>query len=172
MNAIFVVLIATIMRFTYLKGDRHQEALPNKKGVIKMTWVGKRASFMFFFTTVFLLPLLMLLFIFVEFKFSERINKNFKFLESQLGKGIYLLMLSAIFMEKKNSVEVVLCISMAPIYTFDILYGICEIFSNRKTQNAEKDNAVPKLDLSKIKQDKNLPPLLDDQAPMIISLNS
>lgn len=148
MNAIFAITIATIMRFTYLKGTRKQQAVTKSDGQIELEWVGKRASFMFFVITFLILPPLITLFVVVEFKFSDWACKQFKFLECQLGKGVYLLLMMAIFLEKHNAVEVVLAISISPIIACDISVGIYEIVENirpKETKLSEIESKKTKL---------------------------
>jgi hypothetical protein len=87
---------------------------------------------MFFVITFLILPPLIILFIVVEFKFSDWACRQFKFLECQLGKGVYLLLMMTIFLEKSNAVEVVLAISISPIILCVIGVGIYEIVENVK----------------------------------------
>jgi hypothetical protein len=87
---------------------------------------------MFFVITFLILPPLIILFIVVEFKFSDWACRQFKFLECQLGKGVYLLLMMTIFLEKSNAVEVVLAISISPIILCVIGVGIYEIVENFK----------------------------------------
>lgn len=106
----------------------------NDDGEVEMEWTGKSASFMFFITTFFILPPMVTLFILVEFKLSDFVNKHFKFLELQLGKGVFLLLMMCIFLEKVSAVEVVLAISISPLVLFDIAYGIYEIVKLNKPE--------------------------------------
>lgn len=106
--------------------------MTNSDGQVELEWVGKRASFMFYVITFLILPPLIILFVVVEFKFSEWACKQFKFLECQLGKGVYLMLMMTIFLEKANAVEIVLAISISPIILFDIGFGIYEIVEEFK----------------------------------------
>ena len=85
----------------------------------------EKETFMFYFTTIIVLPALIALFILVELEVKkESLCKNFHFLELYIGKGMYLLLLSLMLLEKANAVEIIFGLAILVICVINIIVGI------------------------------------------------
>jgi len=125
--ALILLALAFVMRLIELKGEQRDVEKIAADGTSTTTVVTKRVSFYAVITTFFTLPPLAALFAVVEFKKSKAVCTHFKFLEHSLGKGIYLLMTLAVFLENAKAVRVVIAIMLAPIPLIDIFLGVLEI---------------------------------------------
>ena len=126
MNAIFLIFIGTIVRFSYFGGSDklvETETVNEITGAktITHTKVTEYERFWFYFTTLTVLPALIALYVIVEFNISAKISKNFNFLQHYIGKGTYFLMLAFMLLEKLNPVEVIFAIAIVVIFAINIL---------------------------------------------------
>ena len=85
---------------------------------------------MFYFTTIIVFPALIALFVIVELQPQGKLKvicENFHFLELYIGKGIYLLMLAMMLLEKTNAVEIIFGIALLVISVINIVVGFLTI---------------------------------------------
>ena len=97
---------------------------------------------MFHLTTLFVLPALIILYILVELGISkDGICKSFHFLEIYTGKGLFLLMLALMLLEKGNAVEIVFGLAIFAICVMNIVAQILN--RNKNPNNAAFDEESP-----------------------------
>ena len=79
----------------------------------------------FKFSTLILLPALIILYVLIELEVKkDTLSRNFNFLELPIGKGLYLLMLALILLEKTNTVEIIFGLAIFVISVINIVVGI------------------------------------------------
>ena len=130
MNAIFLIFIGTLVRFSYFP-ERSQIIEQTSKDedtgedqVLYETYV-ENETLGFKFSTIVLLPVLIVLYVLIELEVSkDSLCKNFNFLELPVGKGLYLLMLAIVLLEKTNTVEIIFGIAIFVISVLNIVVGI------------------------------------------------
>ena len=83
----------------------------------------EKERFMFYFTTLIVLPALIALYTLVELEVFESLRKNFNFLDLYIGKGIFLLMLALMLLEKTKPVEVIFGFAILTITIINIVVG-------------------------------------------------
>ena len=72
--------------------------------------------------TLLVLPLMIALFVVTEFRVKPKVTvKYFNFLDSYLGKGLYLMLMQSIIMEKGTIVEWIFFIANSTIAVLNIL---------------------------------------------------
>ena len=139
MNAIFLILIGTIVRFSYFKPSetivaKELEDEDGEKYTVYDTKVEKE-KFMFYFTTLIVFPALIVLYMLVELDVVKSLSKNFNFLELPIGKGVFLLMLALMLLEKTKPVEVIFGLAIFTISIINIVVGFLK--RNETPEEAE-----------------------------------
>ena len=139
MNAIFLIFICTIVRFSYFKPSETIVAkeLEDSEGTnytVYDTEVEKE-KFMFYFTTIIVLPAMIVLYILVELEIDVRLSKSFNFLELPIGKGVFLLMLALMLLEKTKPVEIIFGFAIFTISIINIVVGFLK--RNETPEEAE-----------------------------------
>ena len=144
MNAIFLIFIGTLVRFSYFP-ERSQIIEQTRKDeetgedlVVYQTYV-ENETLGFKFSTVLLLPALIVLYVLVELEVSkDSLCKNFNFLELPIGKGLYLLLLAIVLLEKTNTVEIIFGIAIFVISVLNIVVGVLKRNENPGEQCDEE----------------------------------
>ena len=127
MNAIFLLGIGTIVRFSYFKPSEEITAteVEDEFGETTNAFEIKveKERFMFYFTTLIVLPALIALYVVVELNISESVSKKFNFLELYIGKAFFLLMLALMLLEKFKPVEIIFAIAILAIVIINFVVG-------------------------------------------------
>ena len=90
---------------------------------------------MFYFTTLIVFPALILLYMLVELDVVKSLSKNFNFLELPIGKGVFLLMLALMLLEKTKPVEFIFGLAIFTISIINIVVGFLK--RNETPEEAE-----------------------------------
>ena len=130
MNAIFLIFIGTLVRFSYFP-ERSQIVQLTKEdeetgeSTEEYVTYSESETLGFKFSTLILLPALIILYVLIELEVKkDSLCRNFNFLELPIGKGLYLLMLALILLEKTNTVEIIFGIAIFVISVINIVVGI------------------------------------------------
>ena len=140
MNAIFLIFIGTIVRFSYFRPKETIKIVTGENEGSTFEKTTSRERFMFYVTTIFVLPALIALYTIVELEIWKDIfGKNFHFLELPIGKGIYLLLLALMLLEKANAVEIIFGLAILVICVINIVVS----FIKPKAGNDAGDEEDP-----------------------------
>ena len=147
MNAIFLIFIGTLVRFSYWPSRSKiveyavEDETTGESTVAYDTKV-ENETIGFKFSTLILLPILILLYVLIELGVKkETLCKHFHFLELPIGKGLYLLMLALMLLEKTNIVEIIFGIAIFVISVLNVVVGILK--RNEKPGEDVSDEEAP-----------------------------
>ena len=145
MNAIFLIFIGTIVRISYFWGrDKLVETDVTDESTGEETIVYTKETeyerFMFYVTTVAVLPPLIALYVLVEFGVSKSLCKNFHFLELYIGKGAYFLMLAFMLLEKLNAVEFIFGLAILVIFGINIFAAFKAPTGAQEGEETDEEN--------------------------------
>ena len=75
--------------------------------------------------TIFVFPVLIIMLIIMEYRLWPHIfAKHFNFLDYPAGKGVYIVMMGLIIIEKPYVIEIIFCFILSFIGLFNIAVGI------------------------------------------------
>ena len=144
MNAIFLIFIGTIVRISYFGSNTvyEKEEVTDEKTNKKYTTFAEKTEKelpMFYITTIFVLPALIALFILVELDVKKNLCQNFHFLKYPIGKGVFLLMLALMQLEKVKAVEVIFGFAILAISILNIVVGFLKRDENVDEETADEE---------------------------------
>jgi len=125
-NVLFFVVVATLLRFTRFPSETTTETVTQDDGTSVVQVISTPVKFWFVITTIFVLPALIVLFVFAEFV-KGSVQKYFNFLLSPIGKGIYLLMIALMIVEVQKTAEIIFSMIIFVMATVEIVVGIIRL---------------------------------------------
>lgn len=100
-NVLACLFLSLVIRLSYFKTEYTYQTIINPDGSEHLETTEVPVKFTFVWMTVFVMPWLIALFFIMEFKIKpELFAKYFNFLDYPIGKGIFIIMMALIVIER------------------------------------------------------------------------